>query len=440
MTERASPGLVAPGLALLVLTAATPFALRFGGDNAFIACALAAGGAYLVAAGRAHRAAADALPAILALAVLLRLALLAHEPFLSQDMYRYIWDGRIGNAGFNPFLFVPRAPELTHLRGVPWFDLIDKADYAVTIYPPGAQLLFRAIAAVTQSTVGFRLAFLALDAVAIACLVDMLRRLGRPAGLVLLYAWHPLIPIEVAGNGHLDGPMTALVVVGLWLFQRGGERLAGAPIALAALMKPTALLALPALWRPWRVALPAVVLATIVLAYLPYAELGRGAVGFLPRYLAEERIAEGSAFWLLEVARAALGTSGGLVIYLTVSAAALAGLALRAGFRRSVGFDVRVRDSLVLMSTALFLLSPDYPWYALILVPYLALAGPRPLAEPAAWPALALSLAGFVLYDVIAGDPQVHFTLRDAGFNVLVLGAFAAAWFGARRAAKGGAS
>jgi hypothetical protein len=439
MSERAS-GLLAPGLALLALVAATPFALRLGGDNAFIATALAAGLAYLVAAGRAHRAAADALPAILGLAALMRLALLAHEPFLSQDMYRYMWDGRIGNAGFNPFLFVPRAPELAHLSGVSWFGLIDKADYAVTIYPPAAQLLFRAAGAVTQSTTGFRLAFLALDAIAIACLVDMLRRLGRPAGLVLFYAWHPLIPIEVAGNGHLDGPMTVLVVLGLWLFVRGGERLAGVPVALAALMKPTALLALPALWRPWRVALPLVVLATIVLAYLPYAELGRGVVGFLPRYLAEERISEGSAFWLLEVARAVLGTSGGLALYLGLAAVVLAGLALRAGFRANRSFDARIRDSLVLVSAALFFLSPDYPWYALILLPYLALAGPRPLAEPAAWPALALSLGGFVLYDVIPDDPQVHFTLRDAGFNVLVLGAFAAAWLRARRAAKGDAS
>jgi alpha-1,6-mannosyltransferase len=72
-----------------------------------------------------------------------------------------------------------------------------------------------------------------------------------------------------------------------------------------------------------------------------------------------------------------------------------------------------LRDINLLLLAFLFLLSPDYPWYFLVAVPFVALVGGAP-----GW---ALTIGGFMLYDVVPDDPQVHFLIRDAVFNGLFL-------------------
>ena len=100
----------------------------------------------------------DAVIVVLAGALLMRLALLFVEPYLSTDIYRYIWDGRVQAAGINPYRFVPSAPEIAHLRDPAIFPNINRADYAVTIYPPAAQAIFLAATWVGESVVAMKLA------------------------------------------------------------------------------------------------------------------------------------------------------------------------------------------------------------------------------------------------------------------------------------------
>ena len=127
--------------------------------------------------------------------------------------------------------------------------------------------------------------------------------LPMPPARVALYAWHPLPVWEIAGNGHVDAAMIALLMVSLLFFLNGRTLLAGVLATLGALVKPTALLALPVFWRPWDWKLPLAVFATIVVAYLPYLSVGSGVFGFLGTYIEEEGFSEGSGFrlvWLLE--------------------------------------------------------------------------------------------------------------------------------------------
>ena len=107
-----------------------------------------------------------ALIVILAGAVAMRLALLFVEPYLSTDIYRYIWDGRVQAAGINPYRYVPNAPELAHLRDAAIFPNINRADYAVTIYPPAAQAIFLAVTRLGESVVAMKLGLLAFEAAA----------------------------------------------------------------------------------------------------------------------------------------------------------------------------------------------------------------------------------------------------------------------------------
>src|SRR5690348_12224079 len=122
---------------------ATPFAFRVGGDNYYMAMTMPAGFVALAAARVAERAPLkQALLAIIAIAVVSRGFLLAHEPLLSTDIYRYIWDGKVQAAGINPYRYVPADEALKALRDSAIFPNINRADYAVTIYPPVAQMFF----------------------------------------------------------------------------------------------------------------------------------------------------------------------------------------------------------------------------------------------------------------------------------------------------------
>ena len=260
-------GLRTPGLrswppALTGLTIAAPtLHLRFGGwvlIGSFALGGLGACGASRVADGADQR---SALIVILAGAVAMRLALLFVEPYLSTDIYRYIWDGRVQAAGINPYRYVPSAPELAQLRDAAIFPIINRADYAVTIYPPAAQAIFLAMTRLGESVLAMKLGLLAFEAATVAALLALLRRLGAPATRIAAYAWHPLPIWEIAGNGHVDAAMCALLMAGLLLFLHGRTLLAGVAATLGALVKPTALLALPVFWRPWDWRLPLVVAA-----------------------------------------------------------------------------------------------------------------------------------------------------------------------------------
>src|SRR5205823_3818984 len=110
----------------------------------FIVAAMLQGAIWAVAAvavtsGNGGR---SALALILATAILLRVGALAAPVYLSDDIYRYIWDGRVQAAGINPYRYIPTDTHLAPLRDEAIFPNINRNNYAPTIYPPVAQLLF----------------------------------------------------------------------------------------------------------------------------------------------------------------------------------------------------------------------------------------------------------------------------------------------------------
>jgi hypothetical protein len=420
------------GAAVVVLTAAAPALFVHLGDNAFIAQALIVGLLAIRATQVAEKCPErSGLLIVLGVALLLRLILIAVPPLLSDDIFRYVWDGRVQAAGINPYRHVPAAEALAPLRDETIFTFINRKDYAVTIYPPAAQAFFFAVTRLGESVVVMKAALVACEGVTVLALIALLRRLRHPATRVVAYAWHPLVIWEIANNGHIDGAMTALMMLALWLYACRRVTGAGIAAAIGALFKPFAILVLPVFWRPWDWCLPLVVAATATLLYVPYLSVGVGVFGFLPAYMGEERLDSGSAFWVVNTLQALVVPSpwwGRL--YMAVGALILAGLALRAGFRRERTLATAVGDITGLILAFSVLLSSDYPWYFLMAVPFVALTG-----SPAGW---ALTVGGFVLYDVLPGDPQIHFAIRDAAFNLLVFATMilaavrARGWRGAR--------
>lgn len=368
--------LLSLGAGLTVLTASAPTLYHQLGDWAlivlFAVCGLSAYTASRVDPGRAER---SALVIILCAAAAMRLGLLAADPYLSSDIYRYVWDGRVTAAGINPYRFVPNAPELQPLRDAAIWPHINRADTAVTIYPPAAQGFFLGVTRFGESVIAMKIGLLVFEAIAVAALLLHLKRQAMPLTRIAAYAWHPLPIVEIAGNGHADAVMSTLLILGLLVYFRGRTLLAGVIVTLGALVKPTALLALPVFWRPWGWRLPLAVAATIGIAYLPFLSVGWGALGFVPGYIQEEGLATGDGFRLVWLVQRITGPLPHAVpAYLAVSALALAALSLAVGFRRDRSEPAAIRALGWLLIAFLILSSPHYPWYFLVAVPFLALS------------------------------------------------------------------
>jgi hypothetical protein len=398
--ERGRSALLLLGLlaaSSITLTLATPFAFRAGGDQAYMALAIATGLAAVAATRVAEGAPeARALWLIVGVAVLLRGILLFTEPLLSTDIYRYVWDGRVQAAGINPYRLIPADGALASLRDADIYPNINRAGYAVTIYPPVAQMFFFLVTRLGENVTAMKFALLACEAATATLIVLMLRRLRRPVTRLVAYAWHPLPLWEIANNGHVDALMVALMLLGIW-FTVGGRPVRGAvSIALAALVKPYAILVLPALWRPWNWKIPLVVSAVIAACYAPYLSVGWGVFGFTTGYISEEGLRTGDLVWALAVWRQIFGLiTGDYAVYLAGSAAVIAALAIVAAKREVRSLETTLTDVNRLLLAFLFLLSPNYPWYFLAATPFVALIGGAPvwtitigavlLQEEAAW-------------------------------------------------------
>ncbi len=153
-------------------------------------------------------------------ALLLRLPLLPLPPTLSDDVLRYLWDGRVAAAGRNPYLLPPAAPELTPLRDDLWRRLPHRQ--IPTVYPPLAVAAFSIAARLPFPILSWKLLVTAADLAACALLLRLARQLGLPVGRTIWYAWNPLVALEVAGHGHVDvlGVAAALAVVSILLARR----------------------------------------------------------------------------------------------------------------------------------------------------------------------------------------------------------------------------
>ena len=273
-----------------------------------------------------------------------------------------------------------------------------------------------------------KLALLLFEAGGVAAIIALLQRLAMPPTRVAAYAWHPLPVWEIAGNGHIDATMIAVLMVGLLVFLHGRTLLASMVATLGALIKPTALLALPVFWRPWDWKLPLAVVATIGVAYVPYLSVGSGVLGYLGAYLKEEGFSEGPGFrvvWLVEQLTGSLPLAG--AVYGTLAALILAAMALAVGFRADRSATSAIRSLKWLLIVFLALSTPHYPWYFLVLTPFLALS---PTAT--AW---TLTTVSVFLHYVYPGATVPGYGTRFTIVTLAMLAALAYDLFSGRRKA-----
>lgn len=318
---------------------------------------------------------------ILTCAAACRLVCLFSPPFLSSDVFRYVWDGQVQAAGINPYRYIPADPHLAFLRDLNIYPHINRRDYAHTIYPPGAQMLFLLITRIGASVRWMKAGMVGLEAVTIWALVKLLSAIGLRREQVLIYAWHPLLLWEVASSGHVDGAALPAIVFALYFYVRKRPTATGVALAAATLIKLYPIALFPALyrrsdWRNWK--MPAVVAVIVAAGYACYLSVGWHVLGFLPEYAKEEGLESGSRYFLLTLGRhvlhwETLPTAAFYVFALLL----LFGLALWAwvtGETNSKGGPPAViRSSFVIAAVFMLLFSSHYPWYYLWLLPFLSL-------------------------------------------------------------------
>lgn len=195
---------------------------------------------------RAPHTARWAVWSLLAGAVVFRFTLVPLTPTLSDDIHRYLWDGRVQLAGLNPYRYAPDDGALSSLRDASWA-LINHKDIP-TIYPPLTQLAFRVGAWLSPTIQAQKLLFLTFDLALLLLLLVFLPRWGIPPVMSVIYAWHPLVVVEVAAGGHNDPLGVVCLMTGLWLWQARRRWLGTAGFALAFLAKLTTLLLWPFYW------------------------------------------------------------------------------------------------------------------------------------------------------------------------------------------------
>ncbi|MEP7286138.1 MAG: glycosyltransferase 87 family protein [Chloroflexota bacterium] len=222
-------------------------------------------------------------------------------PSLSDDMYRYVWDGRVQANGINPYRYPSNANETAYLRDDQIWARMNRPA-AVTVYPPGAQIAFAAIWRVfPDSIAGFKLVFIACVIAAGGLLVPLLKQWGVDPSRVLIFLWNPLIIFEIAHSAHVDALYLPLIVGALLLrltapthrVSLKHEAGIGVLIGLATLIKLYPVLLIPALWSVQgrrfrgRLLLPITALITIAAGYALYIAPGVDTLGFLPSYTRE---------------------------------------------------------------------------------------------------------------------------------------------------------
>lgn len=300
---------------------------------------------------------------ILAIGLLARLLLLGAAPSLSTDVYRYVWDARVASAGLDPYAYAPVAPEVARLRDATIYPKLNHPTWH-TVYPPLAQAFFRAVYwCAPDSILAMKLALGLIELLALLALICLLLTLGLPHGRLAIYAWNPLLLVEIWGSGHLDALVLATVTAAALASARGRDSIAAMLLGLGTLVKlyPAALLLLLPGRR--RVSVWILFGAVLVMGTLATAGIGQWPTAPIGRYVRDEYFNPGLVRSLVNEPALALAATAAWIV----------AVAWRGG-------ATHLAERSVPLVSGFIALSPNvFPWYAVWLVPLLAITPSAPL-------------------------------------------------------------
>jgi alpha-1,6-mannosyltransferase len=329
----------------------------------------------------------------LAAALAFRLLWLPAVPALSDDIYRFRWDGLLVSNGVNPFRFrpdeliadgaraafpdpVPRTAALPELQQL--YRQLNSPHY-YSVYPPVCQFAFGAAArAFPASDAGFaaclRVVILLAEGGAAWLLLALLPAAGWPGSRALRYLLHPLVIVELTGNLHFEGVLFFFILLALWLLSRQKWAASAGALGLGVATKLLPLLVLPLLARRlrWRrlLAYSALCLGTVALLFGPFlsVDLFVNIARSLKLYFRSFEF-NASVYYLLRPIGYWLTTYNQIAIIGPALALVSGALGLALAWRERRATLASLAPTLLLMLTAYYALATTvHPWYLTLLV------------------------------------------------------------------------
>jgi len=376
----------------------------------------------------------------------------------SNDLYRYMWDGRVQAAGIDPYQYVPTATQLTGLRNE--FLFYPGAEYCVspgyvgshpaaeltagctrinrptvpTIYPPVAEAYFLGVYYLhpaDDSSLPIQATTAAVAVLVTVLLLVGLGRLGRDVRMAALWSWCPTVILEAGNSAHVDVvavAITAAAILALATARTTRRTVAGGILlGLAIATKLTPVLAVPAVFargddppRPPREAMrrrwftvAVAASGAFIAVYVPHViRVGPKVVGFLPGYLQQENYTSGTRYGIIGLF--IIGPLATVVALLILAAVAFA-------VPQFSPPDRPWSAAVVMTAAALAVATPHYQWYSLLLVMLVALDG-----KPE-W--LAFAAGGYyAAYPALGARYYIPPRLQDAIAYSVPLVVVAAGW------------
>jgi hypothetical protein len=297
----------------------------------------------------------------LVLAAVWHFEFLRLPPGADDDIHRYVWDGHLQRLGYNPYIVVPSDPAAKELH-TPETRNLNNPDLP-SPYPAGAQLFFRAVTSIQESTFALKVAFVICELAIILVLLD-LERGKQGAHWVLAFAWNPLLAIEVAGSGHIDIVGALLLLLSAAALRRRWRATAAVGLGLAVAVKLLPVVLLPLYWKRVRIRDAVLAAAVVGLLYVPFLNHGRIPIGSLGTYVQSFRF-NGPVFAALDHV---------VPPQLLAGLAVLIGLVTATWLRRSAAPEWSLDLFAWPMAASLLCAPVVFPWYLLWLLPFLVSA------------------------------------------------------------------
>ncbi len=321
---------------------------------------------------------------IIAGGVLFRVVLLGAPSTLTDDVYRYQWDGRAQRAHLNPYVVYPNAPGLAWLQNPEHPE--PPGEETPTIYPPLSEFAYRLI----ETVPGYKRVSTILDLASAGVLLLLLAAMKQPLHRVLAYVWNPTVLVSFAMSGHFDSLAIFTLLTALFFLVTNRRALSVAGLALSFLSKFFPVLLVVTFLKRTRIAYLGIFLVLVFALYVPFLGAGLQLLDGAGDY-ARDWVNNASLFHLLRfVAGSRVGAE--LVASLVV-VVAIGYLAKRQ--------ESPLWSSLVLTGGVLLLSPTAYPWYFSWSIPFLC------FYPSAAW--LLMSVTSVLAYSSSiaygAGEP-----------------------------------
>ena len=194
---------------------------------------------------------------ILGLAILFRFIFVFSIPVLSNDFYRFLWDGHLIRLGINPFLYTPE--QIIDTLSFPLADKLYQGMGALsqsnyTCYPSLHQFIFFLASIISPNSIFGSIVvlhiFMLLAAIGnIYFIHELLIRWNLPKVNLVLFALNPFIIIELTGNLHFEGIMIFFLIWAMYLLSKSKHLIAGIVFGLSASIKLIPFIFIPILFR-----------------------------------------------------------------------------------------------------------------------------------------------------------------------------------------------